>query len=55
MVMKALSKERDWRYETATGFARDVERFLEQRGGRRGTAEHTLPAAKVCESGTAGR
>ena len=26
--MKALSKERDRRYETATGFARDVERFL---------------------------
>jgi serine/threonine protein kinase len=28
IVMKALSKERDRRYETATGFARDVERFL---------------------------
>ena len=28
IVMKALTKERDRRYETATGFARDVERFL---------------------------
>ncbi len=28
IVMKALAKERDRRYETATGFARDVERFL---------------------------
>ena len=28
IVMKALSKERDRRYETANGFARDVERFL---------------------------
>jgi eukaryotic-like serine/threonine-protein kinase len=28
IVMKALSKERDRRYETANEFARDVERFL---------------------------
>jgi len=28
IVMKALAKERDRRYETANGFARDVERFL---------------------------
>ena len=28
IVMKALSKERNRRYETATEFARDVERFL---------------------------
>jgi eukaryotic-like serine/threonine-protein kinase len=28
IVMKALAKERDRRYETATGFAKDVERFL---------------------------
>src|ERR1700677_3124836 len=28
IVMKALSKERDRRYETASGLARDVERFL---------------------------
>jgi WD40 repeat protein/serine/threonine protein kinase len=28
IVMKALSKERDRRYETANGFGRDVERFL---------------------------
>ncbi len=28
IVMKALAKERDRRYETASGFARDVERFL---------------------------
>jgi tetratricopeptide (TPR) repeat protein len=28
IVMKSLSKERDRRYESATGFARDIERFL---------------------------
>ncbi|MBX9585589.1 MAG: tetratricopeptide repeat protein, partial [Gemmataceae bacterium] len=28
IVMKALAKDRDRRYETALGFARDVERFL---------------------------
>jgi serine/threonine-protein kinase len=28
IVMKALSKERDRRYETPSGFARDIERFL---------------------------
>ena len=28
IVMKALAKERDRRYETATAFAKDVERFL---------------------------
>jgi serine/threonine protein kinase len=28
IVMKALAKERDRRYETATGFARDIEGFL---------------------------
>ena len=30
IVMKALSKERDRRYETASGFAKDLERFLHQ-------------------------
>src|SRR5215472_8464201 len=28
IVMKALEKDRNRRYETATGFARDVERYL---------------------------
>jgi serine/threonine protein kinase/tetratricopeptide (TPR) repeat protein len=28
IVMKSLCKERERRYETATGFARDIERFL---------------------------
>ena len=28
IVLKALSKERDRRYETALGFARDIDRFL---------------------------
>jgi serine/threonine protein kinase/Flp pilus assembly protein TadD len=28
IVMKALSKDRDRRYETANGFAKDIERFL---------------------------
>ncbi|HJT30944.1 MAG TPA: tetratricopeptide repeat protein [Pirellulales bacterium] len=30
IVLKALSKERERRYETASSFARDVERFLNQ-------------------------
>jgi tetratricopeptide (TPR) repeat protein len=30
IVLKALAKERDRRYETANGFARDIERFLNQ-------------------------
>jgi serine/threonine protein kinase/Flp pilus assembly protein TadD len=30
IVMKALAKERGRRYETASGFARDIERFLNQ-------------------------
>lgn len=30
IVMKALSKERDRRYESANGFAKDIERFLQQ-------------------------
>lgn len=29
IVMKALSKERDRRYESANGFAKDIERFLQ--------------------------
>lgn len=29
IVLKALSKERDRRYETANGFAKDIERFLD--------------------------
>lgn len=28
IVLKALSKDRNRRYETANGFARDIERFL---------------------------
>jgi hypothetical protein len=28
IVMKALEKDRNRRYETATGFARDIERYL---------------------------
>ena len=28
IVLKALAKERDRRYDTANGFARDIERFL---------------------------
>src|SRR5947209_15737158 len=28
IVMKALAKERDRRYETASGLAKDIERFL---------------------------
>lgn len=30
IVLKALAKERDRRYETANGFAKDIERFLNQ-------------------------
>ena len=34
IVMKALEKDRTRRYETASGFAADVERFLVERADR---------------------
>ena len=33
IVMKALEKDRARRYETATGFADDIQRYLERRAG----------------------
>ena len=33
IVMKALEKDRNRRYETASGFAADVQRYLERRAG----------------------
>ena len=44
IVMKALNKERDRRYETANGFAKDVERFLNHEPVQAGppSARYTL-------------
>ena len=33
IVMKALEKDRNRRYETANGFAADVQRYLTRRAG----------------------
>ena len=47
IVMKALSKERDRRYETANGFARDIERFLNHEPVVAGPPSATVPPAEV--------
>ena len=50
IVMKALEKDRTRRYETANGFAADVQRYLSRRGGAGSSAEHRLPAEEVREA-----
>ena len=54
--MKALEKDRTRRYETANGFAMDIERFLADEPVAAGPPG-TLPAAEVCaaQSGTGAR
>ena len=47
IVMKALEKDRNRRYETATRLARDVERYLDRRAGRGLPAVRRIPAAEV--------
>ena len=47
IVMKALEKDRTRRYESASGFARDIERHLRGRPGRGRPAKR---ACTGCES-----
>ena len=47
VVMKCLEKQRDRRYETANGLARDIQRYLSGGGGRGPPAERRLPLAKI--------
>jgi len=47
IVMKALEKDRQRRYETASGLARDVQRYLAGRGGGCRAAEPDVPRAEV--------
>ena len=48
IVMKALSKERERRYETASGFARGHRAVFEPRAGHGRPADGGIPAAEVC-------
>ena len=45
--MKALEKDRTRRYETASGFARDIQRYLARRPGRGRPAVGDVPAAEA--------
>ena len=45
--MKALEKDRARRYETASGFARDIQRYLDGDVGRGLPAVGRVPAAEV--------
>ena len=47
IVMKALAKERNRRYESAIGLANDIERFTNHEPVERGAAHGRLPDAKV--------
>ena len=48
IVMKALEKDRNRRYETANGFAMDVQRYLADEAGASVSADGGIPAAEVC-------
>ena len=48
IVMKALEKDRNRRYETANGFAADVQRYLAGRAGAGLPAVGGVSAAEVC-------
>ena len=50
--MKALEKDRNRRYETANGFAADVQRYLADEPVAAPAAERRLPAAEVRSAGT---
>ena len=56
IVMKALEKDRDRRYETANGLATDVQRYLARRGGAGVPAVGGVPLPQVrpAEQGRAG-
>ena len=47
IVMKALAKERERRYDSAIGLANDIERFTQPRAGQRRPADGGVPAAEV--------
>ena len=47
IVMKALAKERNRRYDSAIGLANDIERFANHEPVERGAAHGSLPDAKV--------
>jgi serine/threonine protein kinase len=49
IVMKSLSKERDRRYETANGFARDIERFLQHEPVQAGPPSTTYKLRKFVQ------
>ena len=55
IVMKALAKERDRRYETASGFARDIERFLNHEPVAAGPPSASYRLRKFVRRSTAGR
>ena len=57
IVMKALDKERTRRYDTATAFAEDVQRFPARRAGHRPSTHvglHTEEAGKTASGRTGG-
>ena len=45
--MKALEKDRARRYETANGFATDIQRYLADETGTGVSAQHELPRSEV--------
>jgi eukaryotic-like serine/threonine-protein kinase len=47
IVMKALEKDRSRRYETANGFAADVQRYLSGESGPSASTEHGVPGEEV--------
>ncbi len=47
VVMKAMEKDRNRRYDTANGFARDIQRVSGRRGRRGPPAQPRLPAEEV--------
>jgi eukaryotic-like serine/threonine-protein kinase len=49
IVMKSLSKERDRRYESATAFARDIERFLNYEPVQAGPPSARYKLHKFCQ------
>ena len=54
IVMKALEKDRTRRYETANGFALDIQRYLAGEPVLAATAQRPLPAAEVCPQASRG-
>ena len=54
IVMKAIEKDRTRRYETANGFARDIERYLEGDPVEAGPPSASVPAAEVCPQAPGG-